>query len=808
MPSRPSWCRVAFVLAWPTLVAGWNSAVTLDAFYSFQEFYTDAQYGPDFGYYSTGRILHEKDSSSDVGGQEWFNSYTTLPMSLSPFFGQLICERLASMWHAMDRPGPVFVVEFGGGTGVLARDVLRHCRKDFPKFYEALGRYYIGERSEALRGAQRHTAAEFEASGKLRIVEADARRASRLRGLLETEAGGTHVRGFVLSNEVLDEFDPVRLRLVWPVGSPPTALQCAACSAFRESYVLHRLDEAALVALLRRTLVARSRDGDAGDDAAPTWRRLESIRWEGMTEPCGLLGTPALQRLIVELVQRLSPSELGRCMPLQICCGPLLLATDSLAQRSHPQLQQPRPYWKPAVVDDVLSEYRRQLDSTNGTVFLTKRRYRELRRLATELGPEVERSLLVGGPALPGHVHSHEVFLALSAARCEELSGWRERNADRLAAASRLRGAVAPLYDRLGQQRGGEHLKLVVRPGEAEFAREAGALVDEGFMVTLDYGADAEALLWQSLVHPNFEGIHTMDARAETAKECTQASYLACPGLQDVTTTVDFTEFAEAGRRLGGWETRAYGPVFLLELAFDPWLDTPLAHLIERGGGARTVGLHSWYKKAEGEQWASFKLLVQHRGKRGREWSLGAEELRWPLQGSPQLGRVVSPCWNVDVTKPPFASLVVGGAQAFLGGDSGMESSDALRDAFLAVLESPRGWPAEEEARDRMLMQAFRDLHLAFMLSDYWLHLARGAGSQRCADPDPSTRREWAQGVRSLAAARRLPELHGDEMFERVLAALEAAAFGKPAEPGPGVDPFVCMAAQLIRSGCSRAAEF
>ena len=28
--------------------------------------------------------------------------------------------------------------------------------------------------------------------------------------------------------------------------------------------------------------------------------------------------------------------------------------------------------------------------------------------------------------------------------------------------------------------------------------------MDEGFLVSMDYGADADALLWQALVHPSF----------------------------------------------------------------------------------------------------------------------------------------------------------------------------------------------------------------------------------------------------------------------------------------------------------------
>merc|ERR1719353_700858 len=109
------------------IAVGWNSAATQNRIYSFQDFYSDAQYGPDFGYYSTGRILHS-DGPADNGaqdeegeGQDWFNSYTTLPMSLSPDFAHVLCDRVVSMWEALGEPCPFVLIEFGGGTGMLAR---------------------------------------------------------------------------------------------------------------------------------------------------------------------------------------------------------------------------------------------------------------------------------------------------------------------------------------------------------------------------------------------------------------------------------------------------------------------------------------------------------------------------------------------------------------------------------------------------------------------------------------------------------------------------------------------------------------
>jgi len=798
------------LLGLPALCAGWNSATTLDRFYSFQEFYTDAQYGPDFGYYSTGRILHadgpiENGVEGDTGSQEWFNSYTTLPMSLSPYFGQMLGDRLAGMWAAMGKVTPVFIVEFGGGTGMLARDVLRHCRQSQPEFYAAVTRYVIGERSQALRSAQMRTAAEFHRSGKLVVTEADARQASKLRELLAREAGGPEaaIRGFILSNELLDEFDPLRLRLVWRAGQPPDAAGCESCSAYREAHVLHRVDESALGALLQKS-------GSAPGEAE---RLVDAHRWEGKVLACGLLEGPLLQRLLSEVSERLLADERRACSPMQVCCSPFVLAVNKVLMIDHPSLQHVRPHRWVALITEVLRRYREELGLTNGTVPLSKERYRELRRMAARLGPEAEKSLLVGGSALPGRVHSEEVFFGLSAARCQELRGWRERNAERLAVSAAVRDRVAPMYDRAGATMGVEHLKLVVRPGEAEFVYEAGLLLDDGFMVTMDYGADGEALVWQALSHPNFEGIHTMDARAELAADCTEVSYLECPGLQDITTSIDFTEVAEAGRRLGGWEVAAYGPLFLLELAFgDQSLSEPVPHLIERAGGARTVGLHAWYRKAEGDPWASFKVLVQRRGNSG-SWALGPPGLSWPLEASPRLSRPPSDCWGLDLSKPPLAAAVTRAAAAVRAGPAGAvrgsapgpgaeEEVRALAEAFGTVLKGGIHLDQEHAAQK----QAYREMHLALMLADYWLHLARLVGPERCANPGEDERAHWLSEVRSLAATRRLPELHGEAMFDQVMAALEQRALGNSTPPGPGAEPFVCAAAELVRHTCAAAA--
>jgi len=107
-------------------------------------------------------------------------------------------------------------------------------------------------------------------------------------------------------------------------------------------------------------------------------------------------------------------------------------------------------------------------------------------------------------------------------------------------------------------------LKWVVRPGEEQFAYEAKKLLDRGSMTTIDYGSDFEAISWLHVIKPNYEGIHIMDARHGNL--CTNRGELQCPGMHDITTNVDFTNFAEA--TMPEFEVVSYAPMAEMERSF------------------------------------------------------------------------------------------------------------------------------------------------------------------------------------------------------------------------------------------------
>ncbi|CAE7195600.1 unnamed protein product [Symbiodinium natans] len=537
----------------------------------------------------------------------------------------------------------------------------------------------------------------------------------------------------------------------------------------------------------------------------------------------------------LELLQKLKALVMLDSRALTVAWRANLLRTTTVDDEDaqyFPRIRAVQADGQPRPGDRLLHQYRQQMARTNGTILLStlgtftgpglfvrwglqplsplldlpgRARYRELRRLALRQGLEAEQALLVGGPQLPGRMHSDEVYFSLSPARCQELQGWRERHAQRLAAGAKIRAQVAHLYDKRWSRRGEGtlQLKLLVQPGHAQFVQEASALVDEGFLVSMDYGADADALLWQALVHPNHEGIHIMDARQATS-QCA-ASYLECPGLQDITMTVDFTEAAEAGRQLAQWTTRAYGPIFHLELAHDSWLQRPIANLLERAGGPRTVGLHAWYRHSGVDAWASFKILVQQRGQRGRHWALGAAELSWPLQEEPALARSPMPCWNNDMTKPTLASLIALDAR---GLGSRVGAAPPVEEAFRLRLSNAHKLQEALDQQHAWQRQAYRDLHLAQLLADYYLHFARERatlGARACTNPDPASRAAWLDEVHMLATSRRLPEMHGPEMFDRVFAALAEGSHGNLSDTA--VEPFLCTVTSMVASFCLLAAK-
>jgi SAM-dependent MidA family methyltransferase len=145
---------------------------------TFRDYMQAALYHPKYGYYTT------SSGSMGRGGD-----YVTSP-EVHPIFGVLVAKQIRELWDAMSRPDRFDIVEYGGGSGLLARDIVRWATSHEPQFAHALG-YSIVEISPALRDAQRRTiAAAALPDGAVDWLDAPPAR----------------LTGCVLTNEFLDAF--------------------------------------------------------------------------------------------------------------------------------------------------------------------------------------------------------------------------------------------------------------------------------------------------------------------------------------------------------------------------------------------------------------------------------------------------------------------------------------------------------------------------------------------------------------------------------------------------------------------------
>ncbi len=165
------------------LVAELRARIAADGPITFRDFMASALYHPKYGYYTT------STGSMSRGGD-----YVTSP-EVHPVFGALVAKQACQMWDVMSCPARFDLVEHGGGSGLLARDILSWAAKHAPEFGGAL-RYRIVEISPSLRVAQRHT------------IETGELPDGAVEWLDSTPSG---ITGCILSNELLDAFPVHRI---------------------------------------------------------------------------------------------------------------------------------------------------------------------------------------------------------------------------------------------------------------------------------------------------------------------------------------------------------------------------------------------------------------------------------------------------------------------------------------------------------------------------------------------------------------------------------------------------------------------
>ena len=159
------------------LVEELRARIAADGPMTFREFMLAALYHPTYGYYTT-----------SAGSMSRGGDYVTSP-EVHPVFGALVAKQICQLWNVMSRPERFDVVEYGAGSGLLARDLLRWAHAHEPEFAAAL-RYRIVEISPSLRDVQRRTLACDVPPDEVAWLDAPPSR----------------VTGCVLSNELIDAF--------------------------------------------------------------------------------------------------------------------------------------------------------------------------------------------------------------------------------------------------------------------------------------------------------------------------------------------------------------------------------------------------------------------------------------------------------------------------------------------------------------------------------------------------------------------------------------------------------------------------
>jgi SAM-dependent MidA family methyltransferase len=144
---------------------------------TFARFMALALLHPDHGYYA---------ARPAIGCQ---GDYVTAP-ELHAAFGACLARQAAEIWRTLGEPAPFTLLEWGAGTGALARDLIDAAARDTP-FAAALD-YAIHEVSPALAASQAATLAAARLAARWTIAPAPA-------------------LGLVLANEVLDALPVHRL---------------------------------------------------------------------------------------------------------------------------------------------------------------------------------------------------------------------------------------------------------------------------------------------------------------------------------------------------------------------------------------------------------------------------------------------------------------------------------------------------------------------------------------------------------------------------------------------------------------------
>lgn len=750
-------------------------------FYAMDEFYTDAQYGNDFGYYSTGHVLRPKNGKVEVGalGTQQFAHYTTYPMALSPHFARVFCRLLFVMWIQLEERAPFRVVEMGAGSGQLSYDVQRCVRYNELGIAPAVWRrwaasfeYLIMERSPALAERQRERG--------LRVVAGDAQTSASCQPVLaalvasaacagtaakddpECVAGerGTAETGasVVISNELLDAFAPVKLRLSL-YGSP----NITDCHSWQEIRLVHTMREADLQAIAATLEYSDQR----------VLALAAELREYTQQIFCGIanstIGQAARDRL----------PEGTSCLALVFGLNELMykveLKVPAASHNMRFRLKKDYQLW--SALREVTAKFDEEL---HDAVVLPRQVYRQLRHDLRVL-PDIEVRFLE-------MVQTHRVSVSLGEDRCEKLAWWFVAHEARIQ-------RLVKLYRPLGYPA----VYQVVRLGEKDFIDLTDCVLGDsgGYVLSVDYGASFEALGHSLSIDPKDDGIFIPPVPHELMAGLPHCHgyWPKCAGRIDWTTFVDFTNLAAAGA-LHGWSTLFYGPQSLLEhvsrvnltvsgrsysvpgysVLAKSWLSNHVRSWYGRETLADKTQTNHWQQR-----WTSFKTLLLEKpaADSTQRHSNPVAFPTWHLDGEE-----VDACWQIDLTTVPLADWIRQRTQV---------NNDPRK-----ALEN-----LTEEINDglgRTYADAYEEAQLAARLVD-WLVATNGCESLRPHNAASLLNSEGLWKSLLLRMERSWGDLWGEKSLETVAQGI-LERLAKPEEAHSHATPPDCIGHQTYIALC------
>jgi hypothetical protein len=157
----------------------------------------------------------------------------------------------------------------------------------------------------------------------------------------------------------------------------------------------------------------------------------------------------------------------------------------------------------------------------------------------------------------------------------------------------------------------GKGIVTYINLGEGKFIKGAGAALQAGYVITIDYGSN-----WDGILAQEFDHLRMFGQGSSTS----QANPYHAPTLNDMTTDVNFSHLAEEGKTVG-LEALYFGPQHWLQLGTSIELEkTPAVRTLTPGDQAE---FQSWAGLFY--NWEVYKVLIQRKEKTDPAYKYSSE---------------------------------------------------------------------------------------------------------------------------------------------------------------------------------------